>query len=165
MESPSLPPAPPAALLLSAADIAFELHRHEAIRTAEDIRTRTAFTEQERASSVKTMAFVTVPRGMVLAAVPGLARIRYGPLASALGVHRSVLKPADEEVLRQLDMEPGGVSPLCADPGVTVVFDSAVPLMGRVLCGSGWAQYTVEAESADIVRLAPNALIADIAVP
>ncbi|MFF4032733.1 aminoacyl-tRNA deacylase [Streptomyces sviceus] len=165
MENSSLPSAPPAALLLSAADIAFEVHRHEAIRTAEDIRARTAFTEQHRANSVKTMAFVTAPGDVVLAAVPGLARIRYGPLASALGVKRSALRPADEEALRQLDMEPGGVSPLCADPRVTVVFDSAVPRMGRVLCGSGWPQYTVEAESADIVRLAPNAVIADIAVP
>jgi Cys-tRNA(Pro)/Cys-tRNA(Cys) deacylase len=60
-------------------------------------------------------------------------------------------------------MERGGVSPICTGPGVTVVFDSRVPKMGRVLCGSGRSDCTVEAEASDIIRIAANILIADIA--
>jgi len=52
---------------------------------------------------------------------------------------------------------------VCADPGVTVVFDSAVPAMGRVFCGSGRADHTLEVDAADLVRVAPNAVVADIA--
>lgn len=75
---------------------------------------------------------------------------------------RSALKSADEAALRKLVMERGGVGPICDAPDVTVVFDAAVPRMGTVLCGSGRPDCTVEARASDIVRIPPNAVVADI---
>ena len=156
---------PPAAALLTAVGVAFNVHRHVEIRTDEDIRTRTGFTEENIENSLKTMAFTVGPDRLVLAAVPGPARIRYGRLASVLGVSRSALRSADEAALRKLDMERGGVGPNCDAPDVTVVFDAAVPQMGMVLFGSGRPHCTVEAKAADIVRVPPKAVVADITSP
>lgn len=159
MEPDSLPSA---AEVMSAANIPFVIHRHAEIRTGEDIRTRTEFTEKNVASSLKTLAFAVAPDSVVLAAVPGPARVRYGPLAAAVGVKRSALKPAGADLLRKLNMEPGGVTPVCIDPQVTVIFDAAVPGMGRVLVGSGRSDCTLEVESADIIRLIRNSVITDL---
>lgn len=155
----------PAAALLTAAGVAFAVHQHVGIRTGADIRTRTAFTEEDIENSLKTVAFTVAPDRHVLAAVPGPARIRYGRLASVLGVPRSALKSADEAVLRRLDMERGGIGPICDAPDVTVVFDAAVPHMGRVLFGSGRSDCTVEAKAADIVAFPSKAMVADITSP
>ncbi|MGP9023115.1 YbaK/EbsC family protein [Streptomyces sp. BR1] len=154
--------SPPAALLLAAAGVAFTAHQHVEIRTGADIRNRTGFTEENIQNSLKTVAFSVGPDRLVLATVPGPARIRYGRLTAVLGVPRSALRSADEAVLRKLDMERGGVGPICDVPDVTVVFDASVPQMGKVLCGSGRPDYTVEAEAADIVRIPRNAVVADI---
>ncbi|QDQ12817.1 YbaK/EbsC family protein [Streptomyces spectabilis] len=157
--------SPPAAALLVAAGVAFSVHQHVGIRTGEDIRIHTAFTEEDIENSLKTVAFTVGPERLVLAAVPGPARIRYGRLASVLGVPRSALKPADEAALQRLDMERGGVGPICDDPGVTVVFDATVPQMGSVLCGSGRSDCTVEAKATDIVRIPSSTMVADITSP
>lgn len=157
------PTSPPrAAALLAAAGVAFNVHQHVEIRTGADIRTRTGFTEENIQNSLKTVAFSVGPDRLVLAAVPGPARIRYGRLASVLGVPRSALKSADEAALQKLNMERGGVGPICDAPDVTVVFDAAVPEMGTVLCGSGQPHCTVGAKAADIVRIPLNAVVADI---
>ncbi|MGK5627720.1 YbaK/EbsC family protein [Streptomyces sp. URMC 123] len=157
--------SPPAAALLTAAKVPFTVHRHVEIRTGADIRACTAFTEKDIEKSLKTVAFSVGPDRLALAAVPGPARIRYGRLASVLGVPRSALAAADEAALQRLDMERGGVGPLCDAPDVTVVFDAAVPQMGSVLCGSGRSDCTVEARAADIVRIPSNSMVADITSP
>lgn len=156
---------PPAAALLAAAGAAFNVHQHVEIRTGADIRTRTGFTEENIQNSLKTMAFTVGPDRLVLAVIPGPTRIRYGRLASVLGVPRSALKSADEASLQKLNMERGGVGPICDAPDVTVVFDATVPQMGTVLCGSGHPHCTVEAEAADIMRVPSNPVVADITSP
>ncbi|GAA0927646.1 YbaK/EbsC family protein [Streptomyces thermoalcalitolerans] len=144
------------------AGVDFVVHEHPVIRTAEDIRSRTDFSVER---SVKVMAFTAEAGRVVLAAVPGPARLQYGRLAATVGVRRSSLKPAGADVLEALGMEPGGVSPLCTKPDVTVVLDSAIPDMGRVFCGSGRADCTLELEAADILRMAHNPVVAGIAAP
>lgn len=153
----------PTVALLSARGVTFAIHRHAEVRTGEDIRNHTGFTERDIVNSVKTLAFTVEPDALALAAVPGPARIRYGQLAAALGVRRAALRPADAQALKRLDMEPGGVSPICDDPEVTVVFDEAVPAMGRVLCGSGRADTTLELDVADILRVTPTTVVAPVA--
>jgi Cys-tRNA(Pro)/Cys-tRNA(Cys) deacylase len=149
----------PVTRLLTARGIAFTAHRHGRIRTVDDIHARTGFSLPH---SVKTLAF-TAGGHILLAAVPGPARIRYGRLAAAVRVRRGDLAPADEAVLRGLGMEPGGVTPLCPDPAVTVVFDQAVPLLGRVFCGSGRADHTLQLSASDLVRFPAHAVVAAIA--
>ncbi|WP_324784553.1 YbaK/EbsC family protein [Streptomyces sp. H51] len=144
--------------VLTARGVAFTVHRHGEVRTVDDIRSRTAFDVE---NSVKAMAFTHDDR-IVLAAVPGPARIRYGLLAAAVGARRTDLAAASQAVLRRLGMEPGGVSPVCQDPAVTVVFDPSVQRMGRVLCGSGRADCTLELEASDLVTIPAHAVIAAI---
>ncbi|MFC5187225.1 aminoacyl-tRNA deacylase [Actinomadura harenae] len=164
MENPSRtpPPLPPAAALLAAVGVEFVVHRHVEIRTEADIRERTGFTPENIKNSLRTMAFTAGHETLALAAIPGLERLRYGRLAAALGVSRSALKPADEAGLARLGMECGGVSPVCGDPSVTVVFDAAVLRMGRVLFGSGRPDSTVEADAAELIRIVPGAIVTDI---
>jgi Cys-tRNA(Pro)/Cys-tRNA(Cys) deacylase len=154
---------PSAASLLAASGIAFEVHWHAEVRTSDDIRTRTGFTEDNVARSIKTMAFAVDPDRVILASIPGPARLQYGQLAAALSVRRSALRLADAAILAQLNMAPGGITPVCSDPRVTVVFDSSIPGMGRVLLGSGRPDCTIEAHAQEIAQIAPNLLIADIA--
>ncbi|GAA3295405.1 YbaK/EbsC family protein [Streptomyces cinereospinus] len=152
----------PLAELLSARGVDFTVHQHAGIRTAEDIRSRTWFSIER---SVKALAFQDDADRVVLAGLPGPARLQYGRLAAAVGVRRSALKPAGPDVLEALRMESGGVSPLCGDPAVTVVLDSAVPAMGRVFCGSGRADCTLELLGSDIARFAGDPVVCEIAAP
>ncbi len=134
------------------------LHTHPPIRGEADLH----LTALDWTTSVKTLAFVLPDDRLVLVGVPGPAKLAYGAVARALGVPRSALRPAPEARLAALGMEPGGVSPICADPAVTVLFDGAVPPMGRLYCGGGTPELTVELDSSDLVHIAPGALVADI---
>ena len=136
------------------------VHRHERVRTAEDVLQLTGFPVGQ---SVKTLAFEIGPDRLVLVGVPGPAKIKYGPLARALGVPRSALRPAPAEALERIGMEPGGVCPVCLDEAVTVVLDSRVPAMGRVYCGSGQADATFELDAASLPLLAGNPVVAEVA--
>lgn len=113
--------------------------------------------------TVKTLAFTVPGDRLVLAALPGHARLRYGPLARAAGVRRADLTPATPARLAVLGMEPGGVCPVTADEEAVVVLDASVPGMGRVHCGSGRRDSSVEIDAAELVALLPTARTADIA--
>ncbi|MFG3254904.1 aminoacyl-tRNA deacylase [Streptomyces sp. NPDC048172] len=115
--------------------------------------------------TVKTLAFVTGDDRLVLAAVPGHARLRYGALARAAGVRRADLKPAGAERLAVLGMEPGGVCPVSADSSATVVFDESVAGAGHamVFCGSGHRDSTIEIAASALVAAVPDARTAEIA--
>jgi prolyl-tRNA editing enzyme YbaK/EbsC (Cys-tRNA(Pro) deacylase)/predicted O-methyltransferase YrrM len=153
-------PASSPVRVLDERGVAYVLHEHEPIRSAADIRDRTDMPVER---SVKTIAFAVGDDRLVLAAIPGPARIRYGNLAAALGVSRGQLRPADPRALSALGMQPGGVAPICRADAVTVVLDSAVPSMGRVFCGSGRPDRSLELDAADLARLAGDLVVADIA--
>lgn len=146
--------------VLAARGVPFTLHEHPDIRVASDIREHTTMPIER---SVKTLAFSVENDRLVLAAIPGLARISFGRFASALGVARSKLRPAGGEMLSEIGMRAGGVSPICARPDVTVVIDSAVPPMGQVFCGSGRSDRSVELDSGSLVHLSTSPVVADIA--
>lgn len=149
---------PLAAAVLSCAGVAYRLHHHPPARTEAELHV----TGLDIHSSAKTLAFHLDDGRIVLAAIPGPARLRYGNLARALGVSRSALRPATPEDLADLGMEPGGVSPICDDASVLRVLHHTL-LDHRVLyCGSGSPEVTVEIAAADLAALSPATTLADL---
>ncbi|MGC3993454.1 MAG: YbaK/EbsC family protein [Propionicimonas sp.] len=148
----------PAAAALARAGVPFRLHEHPPARTEAELH----LTGLDVATSAKTLAFALPDGRFALAAIPGRARLRYGNLARALGVPRSALRPMGPEELRELGMEPGGVSPACDDSRVVRVVDSSLLAHPVVYCGSGSPSVSVEVAPADLVTLAPTALVTDL---
>lgn len=146
---------------LDGAGVEFAVHAHPPVRGEADLH----LTGLDWTTSVKTLAFELPDGRLVLVGVPGPWRVRYGAIAQALGVSRSQLRPAAPERLAGVGMEPGGVSPVCADPGVVLLLDASVPGMGRVYCGGGTPETTIEVDAGDILRTAAHPLVAPIAEP
>lgn len=143
---------------LDAAGEPYGVHNHPPIRGEADLH----LTGLDWANSVKTLAFALPDAGVALVGVPGPARVRYGEVARALGIPRSRLAPASAEALAGLGMQPGGVSPICADAGVTLLLDATVPAMGTVYCGGGDPETTVELDAGALARIAAHPIVAPI---
>ena len=150
------PRVPTAVAALERVGVPYRLHRHPPVRTEADLH----LTGLDVAASAKTLAFCLPDHRVVLAAIPGPSRLRYGNLARLLGVPRSALRPAPPERLAALGMEPGGVGPICDDPAVQLVLDSR--LTGTVFCGSGLPEVSVELAVADLALVSPAAVIGDL---
>ncbi|MFZ0528904.1 MAG: YbaK/EbsC family protein [Propionicimonas sp.] len=152
------PVSTPATLVLDRAQVAYRVHSHPPARNQAELH----LTGLDVATSAKTLAFVLPSGQLALAAIPGAARLRYANLARTLGVPRSALKSAGEENLSRLGMQSGGVCPISDDPTVQVVLD--VSLLGHrtLYCGSGLPEATIELAAADLVRISPNTLLADL---
>lgn len=145
-----------AVAVLERAGVPYRLHHHPPVRTEADLH----LTGLDVETSAKTLAFRLPDDRLVLAAIPGPARLRYGNLARVLGVPRSALRPAAPERLGALGMEPGGVGPVCDDPAVQLVLDSG--LSGTLFCGSGLPEVSVELLASDLARVSPTALFGDL---
>lgn len=144
--------------MLDRAGVAYRLHHHPPVRTEADLH----LTGLDVRTSAKTLAF-TLPDGrLVLAAIPGPARLRYGNLARALAVTRSALRPAGADRLAALGMEPGGVGPVADDPLVQLVLDSSLVGQPVLYCGSGLPEVSVELSATDLVAVSPGAVVADL---
>lgn len=147
-----------AAAVLARAGIPFRLHEHPPARTEAELH----LTGLDVDTSAKTLAF-TLPDGrFVLAAVPGRGRLRYGNLARAIGVSRAALRPTRTDELAELGMAPGGVTPVCADPRVVRVLDRSLLDLSVLYCGGGSPELTIELAPADLARLEPLAVLADL---
>jgi len=112
--------------------------------------------------TVKTLAFTTPDDRLVLVAVPGHARLRYGAVARAAGVRRADLAPAGAERLAALGAEPGGVCPVVPDEDAVVIVDASVPGMGPIHCGSGRADTSIEIDACDLLAAVPGAVLAEV---
>jgi Cys-tRNA(Pro)/Cys-tRNA(Cys) deacylase len=143
---------------LRAAGVEFRLHQHPPARNQAELH----LTGLDVETSAKTLAFSLPDGRLVLAAIPGTARLRYPKLAAAIGVPRSALHPADAEALAGLGMAPGGVAPFTATPGVVAVLDSSLIELPKLYCGGGSAELTVELSPAALRAAMPTALIADL---
>jgi Cys-tRNA(Pro)/Cys-tRNA(Cys) deacylase len=136
--------------LLRTNGVAHEVHEHPPIRKYEDVQRVLGLPPEQL---LKTMVFRTSEGRFLLVAVPVLHRVSYGKLARAAGVPRARLRQADAGDLALLGMEPGGAGPVCDGQDATVIFDAAVPGMGRVYCGSGRADLTIQVDAGDLLRL------------
>ncbi|WP_367321872.1 aminoacyl-tRNA deacylase [Streptomyces sp. HUAS ZL42] len=157
MDDPALPGPVDTLVALGAR---FRLHEHPGAVEPRDVCAALGVPLER---TVKTLAFVTPEDRLVLAALPGHARLRYGPLARAAGIRRTDLSPADAGRLARIGMRPGGICPVSADPTAVVVFDDSVPELGRIHCGSGHPDLTVEMDAADLMAVLPSARTAPIA--
>lgn len=148
-----------AAAVLASLGIAHTLHHHPPVRTEEDLE----LTGLPVAHSVKTLAFIRRDDArVVLAGVPGPARVAYGPLARALGLSRAQLAAAPVAAVLSLGMQPGGVSPITTAPGVHVVLDEAILSLPVVHCGSGPPAVTIALAPEDLLQACPGAVVASI---
>ena len=69
-------------------------------------------------------------------------------------MRRADLKAAAaEELLRDLDMPPGGVAPFPVG-GATVLFDQRVLELDVIYCGAGRPGLTLEIKAADLAQVA-----------
>ncbi|RKN43120.1 aminoacyl-tRNA deacylase [Streptomyces hoynatensis] len=157
MNAPA-PMTPPE--VLTALGASFRLHEHPEVTSPPEVCAALGVPLER---TVKTLAFVTPGDRLLLAAVPGHARLRYGALARAAGVRRNDLSPADAGRLARAGMRPGGVCPVSADRAAVVVFDATVGGLGRVHCGSGRPDSSIEIEAAELLAAVPAAATAPIA--
>lgn len=153
------PRVPAAAAVLDQAGVTYRLHHHPPVRTEADLH----LTGLDIQTSAKTLAFALPDGRIVLAAIPGPARLRYANLARAIGVSRSALRPAAPDQLAGLGMEPGGVGPVSADPRVQLVLDSSLADSPVLYCGSGLPEISVELAATDLLAISPGTLVADLA--
>ncbi|MEW2051611.1 EamA family transporter [Streptomyces sp. NPDC005476] len=156
---PAVDPSNPVAIL-TARGVPFRLHPHPAFDTPQEVCAALGIPLEQ---TVKTLAFTAPDDRLVLAALPGHARLRYGPLARAAGVRRTDLTPASVERLEKLDMQPGGICPWCADESAVVIFDESLMDAGRVYCGSGRRDSSVEIDASELIALIAAAKTAAIA--
>ncbi|NUP41568.1 MAG: YbaK/EbsC family protein, partial [Streptomyces sp.] len=73
------------------------------------------------------------------------------------------LSPAGADRLARAGMRPGGVCPVSADRAAAVVFDETISGLGRVHCGSGRPDSSIEIDTADLMAAVPTAVSAPIA--
>jgi Cys-tRNA(Pro)/Cys-tRNA(Cys) deacylase len=142
---------------LTAAGVDFRLHQHPPARNFDELH----LTGLDIETSAKTLAF-TLPDGrMVLAAIPGTARLRYPKLAAALGVPRSALRPADEDALAGIGMLPGGVAPFTTAE-VTLLVERSLLELSVLYCGGGSPELSVELSPTALLAAMPGALVCDL---
>lgn len=145
--------------MLDAAGVVYVVHPHAPVATVAEIVEALPFPAEQH---VKTLAFDADGR-VALVGLRGSDRLRYGPLARALGVPRDRISPLDPEQVRsELSLEPGGVCPLVDSADVAVVLDHRVLDREVVLCGSGRADATLELRAADLAAIS-GAAIVDVA--
>ncbi|MGQ5638173.1 MULTISPECIES: YbaK/EbsC family protein [unclassified Streptomyces] len=145
--------------VLAGLGLAFRLYGHPGVADPVEVCAALGVALER---TVKTPAFVTAKDRLVPAALPGHARLRYGPPARAAGLRRGELSPAGAERSARAGMRPGGVCPVSADPDAVVVFDDTVSGLGCVHRGSGRPERSIEIEAGALVAAVPAAVTAAI---
>jgi len=151
-------PLPGALSALRTAGIEFRLHRHPPARNSDELH----LTGLDVRTSAKTLAFSLPDGRVILAAIPGLARLRYPKLALALAVPRSALRPASADVLAELGMAPGGVAPFTSNPVAVLVLEESLTALPSLYCGGGSPELTVELSPTALLQAMPNFVLADL---
>ncbi|WP_177235222.1 aminoacyl-tRNA deacylase [Streptomyces sp. MUSC 14] len=146
--------------VLAALGAPFRLHEHPDVVDAVEICAALGVPLRR---TVKTLAFVTPDDRLVPAALPGHARLRYGAPARAAGIRRTDLAPAGADRLARAGMRSGGVCPVSGDRDALVVFDETVGGLGRVHCGSGRPDSSIEIDLTRLMAAVPAAAAARIA--
>jgi Cys-tRNA(Pro)/Cys-tRNA(Cys) deacylase len=136
---------------LTRSGAAHVIHAHAPTRTVEDARALTF----DLTRLVKTIAFRTAAGDLLLVALRGTRRVDYARLAAVAGVNRRALAPlSPDEVVAQLGVEPGAVSPVPLRPDLVLLVDEDVLTITPTLyCGIGQADRTLEIAPADLIRV------------
>lgn len=135
---------------LETAGLSFRVHGHPPRISFRDHGGDADF---DPAASVKSLAFRLPDGRYVIVGMRGQVRADYKRIADALGLRRSELRAASaDELAADLDMQPGGVTPL--PRGVVVLLDSDIPELDTVYCGSGRNDATIEISGRDLGRIA-----------
>lgn len=136
---------------LADAVVPYTLHSHAPIVSFSDAIATLPF---DPGAMVKGLAFRLPDGGYLIAAMRGGDRADYKKIADAAGVRRADLRAAEaDDIVRDLGMVPGGISPLPIH-GATVMFDQAVAALHTVFCGAGRTDTTLEIAAIDLLRVA-----------
>lgn len=133
------------------------VHAHAATRTVAEAAHNLPFAP---ARIVKTIAFGLRDGGVVLAALRGTRRVAYPGLAGLVGVSRRDLHAlSPDDVVADLGVAPGSVSPVPLTPGIPIYVDADVLTIAPTLyCGLGRPDRTLEIAPADLLVLAGGRL-------
>jgi len=141
------------------ADIAvpYTLHSHAPIVSFVDAIAALPF---DPGAMVKGLAFRLSDGSYLIAAMRGGDRADYKKIADAAGVRRADLRAAEaDDIVRDLGMVPGGISPLPIG-GAQVMFDEAVTTLPTVFCGAGRTDTTLEIAGPDLLRISGGRIAA-----
>ncbi|TXR53172.1 aminoacyl-tRNA deacylase [Reinekea thalattae] len=142
---------------LQAEQVEHEYLAHETSKTIQDAQDKLQFDVN---SILKTIVFKQKNAGLILVGLTGHKRIDYKKLGQAVGVSRSKLSTlSPEEVLQELQVEVGGVSPFLTNADIALWLDVDFP--DYVICGSGRFDYSIRINSQELIR-STNAQLADL---
>lgn len=101
------------------------------------------------------------PARYFLCALRAMDAVDYKKLAAATGIRRDdLIRPAADEVERELGFEAGAVGPFVVTPAVQVLFDDATTqVLDWVHCGCGRRDRTLEAHLTDLVRISSSIVV------
>lgn len=129
--------------------IEYVVHEHDPNLTMEAVEESGAF---DMDVALKTMVFEASDR-IVAVLLVGRDRVDYRKTAQACGVSRSALRSLDRErVSEVLGDIPGGIGPVQGEE-VLVIADESIPGMGRVSCGAGRPDRTLELDASDLISV------------
>ena len=143
--------SPAVRTFLAARAVTFTAHAHTPIVAFDEAKAIPPFDSN---TMVKALAFRLPDARYAIVGLLASDRADYKKIADALGIRRADLKAADAEaIVADLDMAPGGVTPLPIN-GALVLFDREVLGLEVAFCGSGRADAVLEIAGADLVRIA-----------
>lgn len=137
--------------LVAASGLPHRVLAHQPTRTMRDAAENL---DLDPARIVKTIAFRLRDGRLVLAALRGTLRVDYAKLAAVLGVNRRDLAAlSPQEVLAELGVEPGSVSPLPLAEAEVLLDADALRIAPTAYCGLGRPDRTLEIAPADLLEL------------
>lgn len=124
----------------------FEVIEHPPVVTIEDV---VCVLNVPVEAMAKTILFDVDQTGLVAVILPGLCRVDYSKLATALGVGRMTIKLFTESRAKELGILFGAISPL-GGPYHRVLLDLKLSNQEMVYCGSGDLSKTIKISPATI---------------
>lgn len=134
-----------------------EILEHSPVITIDDVARTLDMPVDEMA---KTILLFHKEIGLIALVLPGMDRVDYAKVAGILHVPRKSVKMADQDTLKNLELNPGDMCPF-HEFFQKIIVDAALLRQRMVYCGSGDPRKTIVIDSEDMVK-AIGATIADI---
>ncbi len=110
---------------------------------------------------VKTLAF-KVNDTIIFVSLLGIDKLDYKKLADTLNVSRSSLKMVEQDELKNLGFEIGGISPIFPDSKSIILLDENISSLDQIYCGIGLRSKTLQINPIDLQSIT-NAKFVEIA--